>query len=137
MGGLRIQDALLTHLPAFIAAAVVGSSSYLHLIREIQVATLQSSNGTISIDDKAVAYRPAPEGIIRALFENGTEELFISFTAQYKLQEVMQLKDLTSQSRLQTFLASHMYSSINSAYRKTIARQDIDRLNSCSFEWAI
>jgi hypothetical protein len=39
MGGLGIQDALLTHLPAFIAAAVVGSSSYLHLIREIQVAT--------------------------------------------------------------------------------------------------
>ena len=45
MGGLGIQDALLTHLPAFIAAAVVGSSSYLHLIRVIQVATLQSSNG--------------------------------------------------------------------------------------------
>ena len=40
MGGLGIQDPLLTHLPAFIAAAVVGSSSYLHLKRVIQVATL-------------------------------------------------------------------------------------------------
>ena len=53
--------------------------------------------------------RAAPEDIIRALSENGTEELFSSFTAQHKLQEDMQLKDLTSsQSRLQTFLASHM-----------------------------
>lgn len=39
MGGLGIQDPLLTHLPAFIAAAVVGSSSYLHLKKVIQVAT--------------------------------------------------------------------------------------------------
>jgi len=134
MGGLGIQDPLLTHLPAFIAAASVGTSSYLHLKNVINKAgyeNVPNCSGS-SVD----LFRPAHSDVHLALSENGTEELFNTFKDKHGIQDVM-VNDLIVQPRLQTFLASHMYSSINSVFRKTLANQDLDRLNSCCYEGAV
>eukprot|EP01036_Dinobryon_divergens_P029340 gene29340-38419_t len=133
MGGLGIQDPLLTHLPAFIAAASVGTSSYLHLKNVIKAGYDKVPNCSGSTVD---LFRPAHSDVHSALSENGTEELFNTFKDKHGIQDVT-VNDLIVQPRLQTFLTSHMYSSINSAFRKTLTNQDLDRLNSCCYEGAV
>jgi ribonuclease HI len=133
MGGLGIQDPLLTHLPAFIAAASVGTSSYLHLKNVIKAGYENVPNCSGSSVD---LFRPAHSDVHLALSENGTEKLFNTFKDKHGIQDVT-VNDLIVQPRLQTFLASHMYSSINSAFRKTLTNQDLDRLNSCCYEGAV
>jgi hypothetical protein len=87
----------------------------------------------VTPDDR---FSPAITDIHLALTENRTVELLNTFKDKYSIQDVS-VEDLTAEFRLQTFLASHMYSSINSAYRKTLTRQDLDRLNSCCYEGAV
>ena len=51
MGGFGIQDPLHTHLPAYIAAASVGTSSYLHLKNVITKAGFKwFTNQTTTLD---------------------------------------------------------------------------------------
>ena len=134
LGGLGIQDPLLTHLPAYIAAASIGTFSYLHLKKTINVDREQlMESRIISPED---SHRPTMAEIQSTLSNNGTEKLFNIFKEKYDIKDIS-ISDLVSQSRLQTFLASYMYSSINSEYRKHLTRQDLDRINSCCYEGAV
>ena len=135
MGGFGIQDPLHTHMPAFIAAASVGTSSYLHLKNVITKVGYEwfANQTTIPADNQL---RPSISDIHLSLSENGTEELFSVFKDKYGIKDIS-INDLTSQSRLQTFLASYMYASIKSGYKMTLSRQDLDRLNSCCYEGAV
>ena len=134
MGGFGIQDPLLTHLPAFIAAASVGTSSYLHLNNVItKVGVKGSADQTTTLDHEL---RPAIADFQLSLSENGTVELLNTFKDKYSIKDIS-VDDLTSQPRLQTFLTSHMYASIKSEYKKTLLRSDLDRLNSCCYEGAV
>ena len=118
MGGLGIQDPLLTHFPAFIAAVSVGTASYLHLRNVVNAGYEWFIDQNFNPD---ITFRPSLSDIQLALLKNGTIELFNTFKEKHNIHQDVTVDDLTSQPRLQTFLASHMYSSINSVYRKTLA----------------
>jgi hypothetical protein len=126
MGGFGIQDPLHTHLPAYIAAASVGTSSYLHLKNVITKAGFKwFANQTATLDHQL---RPSIADIQLSLSENGVGELLNNFKDKYSVKDIS-INDLTSQSRLQTFLASHMYACIKSEFKMTLSREDLDRLN--------
>jgi hypothetical protein len=133
MGGLGIQDPLLTNFPAFIASVSVGTASYLHLTNVIKAGHRWFTDQSFNRD---VTLRPSLHDIHFALSQNGTMDLLKAFKDKHNIQEIT-VNDLFSQPRLQTFLASHMYSSINSAYRKSLVREDLDRMNSCCHEGAV
>jgi ribonuclease HI len=134
MGGFGIQDPLLTHLPAFIAAASVGTFSYLHLKNAMNAGCEWFKHDQYATPE--VRFSPALTDIHLALSENCTVELLNTFKEKHNIKDIS-MEDLTAESRLQTFLASRMYSSINSAYKKTLTRQDLDRINSCCYEGAV
>ena len=77
MGGFGIQDPLHTHLPAFIAAASVRTSSYLHLMKVITKAGGECFTNQIATLDNQL--RPSIADIQQSLSKNGTEELFNTF----------------------------------------------------------
>ena len=94
MGGFGIQDPLHTHLPAYITAASVGTSFYLHLKNVITKAGFKwFTNQTATLDHHQL--RPSIADIQLSLSENGKEELPNNF-------KDISINDLTSQSRLFT-----------------------------------
>ena len=100
MGGFGIQDPLHTHLPAYIAAASVGTSTYLHLKNVITKAGFKwwFTNQTTTLDHQL---RPSIADIQLSLSETGIGELLNNFKDKYSVKDIS-INDLTSQSRLQT-----------------------------------
>jgi len=148
MGGFGIQDPVLHLLPAFIAASITGSTSFLHLMYSLQ-HTYCNGDSHISTAINATTttsnnlYRPSLDNIIEEISANGTINLLQHYGVKYMPESNMsnnsnELRDLiSSSSRLQSILSRNIHTTVNESYRSKLSPIDLIRLDSCCHEGSI